>query len=444
MGLFKGGGRKKPSTKMAGVLGRGAYALGKGAGRAADWTARRDWRAMPGQAAGYARSRPWGLLPWLALVAAVGLWPRSTPVTTAGHGDKVIPGASDDRQMSAQAFETAQPGRGRDARRPGHIPLIGWRDVFWRVIREIGQDKLPSVAGGVTFYALLAIFPAIAAFVSVYGLFTDITTVREQLDQMSGVFPASVVQIVGDQMLRIAGQHEGKLTVALVISLLISVWSANAGMKAMFEGLNVAYDEAEDRPFFRQTALSYVCTFGAMLFLTCVAGLLVALPAVLTFLRLDALLILWIPLRWLFVLLLAAFAFTLLYWIGPSRAKARWRWLTWGAVAASLMWLGGSLVFSWYVGSISNLDATYGPLGAVIAFMLWVWFSVLTVLIGAELNAEIEHQTAHDSTTGPPAPMGARGAAMADTVGEALDLSEEIAGGVGAVKGAWKSVVKNR
>lgn len=397
---------------------------------------------MPGRAADYARTRPYSLLPWIALVAAVGLWPRGVAVKTPGHGEKVIPGASDDRQMSVEAFETSQPGRGRAAHRPGHIPLLGWRDVIWRVIREIGEDKLPSVAGGVTFYALLAIFPAIAAFVSVYGLFADVTTVREQLNEMSGVFPASVVQIVGDQMLRIAGQHEGKLTVALVISLLVSVWSANAGMKAMFEGLNVAYDEAESRPFFRQTALSYACTFGAMLFLACVAGLLVALPAVLTALRLDALLLIWIPLRWLFVLLLAAFAFTLLYRIGPSRAKARWRWLTWGAVAASLLWLGGSLVFSWYVGSISNLDATYGPLGAVIAFMLWVWFSVLTVLVGAELNAEIEHQTAHDSTTGPPVPMGARGAAMADTVGEALVLRDEIAGGVGAVKGVLKGLMK--
>jgi membrane protein len=427
---------------MAGALGRGAYALGKGAGRAVGWTARRDWRAMPGQAADYARSRPWNLLPWIALVAAVGLWPRGTGLTTTGQGDKVVPGASDPRRMSADAFETSQPGRGRDARRPGHIPLIGWRDVIWRVIREIGQDKLPSVAGGVTFYALLAIFPAIAAFVSLYGLFADVATVREQLNEMRGVFPASVVQIVGDQMLRIAGQHEGKLTVALVISLLVSVWSANAGMKAMFEGLNVAYDEAEQRPFFRQTALSYVCTLGALVFLASVAGLLVALPAVMKAVGLEPLLVVWIPLRWLFVLGLAALAFTLLYRIGPSRAKARWRWLTWGAVAASGLWLVGSLVFSWYVGSISNLDATYGPLGAVIAFMLWIWFSVLTVLIGAELNAEIEHQTAEDSTTGPPAPMGARGAAMADTVGEALDLSEEIAGGVGAVKEVWKGLVK--
>lgn len=399
-------------------------------------------RKVAGATLNWAKSRPYGLIPWIALIAAVGLWPKTTAALEPEPGGKIVPGASDPRKMSSAAFAADQPGRGREAVRPSHIPLLGWRDVAWRVVREVGEDKLPSVAGGVTFYALLAIFPAIGAFVSLYGLFADVATVRDQLNEMRGVFPASVIQIVGDQMLRITGTTDGKLTVAFVISLLVSVWSANAGMKAMFEGLNVAYDETESRPFFRQTALSYVCTFGALLFLSIVAGILVALPVALTWLGLGELSLVSIPLRWGLVLGLAALAFTLLYRIGPSRAKARWRWLTWGAVAASAMWLVGSLGFSWYMGNIARFDATYGPLGAVIAFMLWVWFSVLIVLVGAELNAEIEHQTAKDSTTGAPVPMGQRGAAMADTVGEALDLSEEIAGGVGAMKGAWKGLVK--
>jgi membrane protein len=442
MAWFKGRGRKAPSMKMAGTLGRGAYAIGKGAGRAIGWTASRDWRAVPGAMAAWAKSRPYGLLPWVALIAAIGLWPKATTALEPGPGGKLVPGASDPRQMSSAAFEAAQPGRGRDARRPTHIPLLGWRDVIWRAAREITLDKLPSVAGGVTFYALLAIFPAIGAFVSLYGLFADVATVRDQLNEMRGVFPASVIQIVGDQMLRIAGTHDGKLTVAFVVSLLVSVWSANAGMKAMFEGLNVAYDETESRPFVRQTVLSYICTLGALVFLASVASILVALPAGLSWLGLGELRLVSIPLRWGLVLGLAALAFTLLYRIGPSRAKARWRWLTWGAVAASALWLVGSLGFSWYVGNMAHFDATYGPLGAVIAFMLWVWFSVLIVLLGAELNAEIEHQTARDSTTGPPVPMGQRGAAMADTVGEALDLSEEIAGGVGAVKAMWRGILR--
>ncbi|MBX3480306.1 MAG: YihY/virulence factor BrkB family protein [Caulobacter sp.] len=385
------------------------------------------------------RQRPYQLLPWIVLTAAIGLWPRGQ-VAIAVPPSKI--GLSDDRVMNPAGFEAAEPGRGRTARHPSQIPLKGWRDILWRVGQEIFVDRLPSVAGGVTFYALLAIFPAIAAFVSLYGLFADVATVQAQLAQMSGVFPTSAVQIVGDQMLRLAGQQDGKLTIALIVSLLVSVWSANAGMRALFEGLNDAYDELERRPFFRQTAISYVCTFGALVFLVTVAAVLVALPIALKAMGLSEVLAIWGPLRWLLVLALAALAFTLLYRIGPSRARARWRWLTWGAVAASLMWIGGSLGFSFYLNTVAPFDATYGPLGAVIAFMVWVWLSILIILIGAELNAEIEHQTAEDSTTGPALPMGERGAQMADTVGQRMAFGETIAGGVEAVEGVWRQITR--
>jgi membrane protein len=440
MGLLNGlrPGQGAPSRRLAGSLGRGAAGIGAVLGRGGRWAAGRDWRAAPGAAAGWARSRPYGLLPWIALVAAVGLWPRPRPSEAAVIQDKVVAGASDPRAMSPDAFAAEQPGRGRDARRPGHIPLLGWRDVLWRTARETIDDKIPSVAGAVTFYALLAVFPAIGAFVSLYGLFADVGTVRAQLDEMRYVFPASVISIIGDQMLRLATSNEGKLSVAFVISLLLSVWSASAGMRALFEGLNVAYDEAEKRPLWRQVALSYGGAFGAVLFLTIAAGLLVALPVVFEFMRLGALMTWWTPIRWLVVLALATLAFGILYRVGPSRAPARWRWLSWGAVIAAVLWLAGSLAFSAYVSVMAPYDATYGPLGAVIGFMVWIWFSVMIILIGAELNAEMEHQTAEDSTTGPERPMGERGAAMADTVGEHLDLSETIAGSVGAVKGLVK------
>lgn len=367
----------------------------------------------------WAQNRPYQLLPWIVLTAAIGLWPRNRP---EGAASPAKMGLSDERVMEPAAFEAAEPGRGRSARYPSHIPPRGWRDIVWRVGREIFVDRLPSVAGGVTFYALLAIFPAIGAFVSLYGLFADVATVQGQLAQMTRVFPASVVQIVGDQMLRLADQQEGKLTIAFIISLLVSIWSANAGMRALFEGLNDAYDETERRPFFRQTAISYVCTVGALLFLVTVASVLVGLPIALKALGLGEVLAIWGPLRWLLVLTLAALAFALLYRIGPSRARARWRWLTWGAAAASVMWIGGSLGLSFYLNTVAPFDATYGPLGAVIAFMVWVWFSILTILIGAEINAEIEHQTAEDTTIGPERPMGERGAQMADTVGKRLKL----------------------
>jgi membrane protein len=320
-------------------------------------------------------------------------------------------------QMSPAGFEAAEPGRGREAEAPHQIPLRGWRDVLFRTFTEVNQDRLSIVAGGVTFYSLLAIFPAVGVFVSLYGLFADVSQVNAQLADLSLFIPHEALAVVGDQMTRLAGGEPATLSAAFVISLLLSAWSANAGMRALFAGLNVAYDEAERRNFLVQTALTYAFTLGLLVFLTLVSALLVVAPLALDVFGLTSGLLL--PLRWLSLWAVASGAFTIVYRYGPSRARARWRWVTWGAVLAATFWLVGSLAFSWYVNHMAHFDVTYGPLGAVIGFMAWIWFSVMTVLIGAELNAEIEHQTAFDSTTGPPEPMGERGAAMADSVGVA-------------------------
>ncbi len=389
----------------------------------------RDWRT-------WLRSRPYGLLPWIALTAAVALWPRQARPSEATPP----PGLSDPRCMAPEGFDADEPGRGRLAAGPWDIPARGWRDILWRVVLEIGADRLPSVAGGVTFFALLAIFPAIGAFVSLYGLFADIATVQTQLQQMSGVFPASVVQIVGDQMLRLAGEREGRLTVALILSLVLSTWSANNGVRALVEGLNIAYDEDERRPLWKVTLVTYAATFGALVFLALVAGLLVAIPAAMAWLGLAE--GLWAPLRWLLVFVLAATAFSLAYRYAPCRARARWRWVTIGAVSAAAVWLAGSLAFSLYMTALAPLDATYGPLGAVIGFMIWVWCSVMVLLLGAELNAEIEHQTALDSTTGPERPLGERGAAMADTVGAASRWKAVVQGGLRRSRGLLAALAK--
>jgi membrane protein len=290
------------------------------------------------------------------------------------------------------------------------------------------------VAGGVTFYALLAFFPAVGVFVSLYGLFSDVTAVREQLAQVGAFFPPQVLTIVGDQMTRLATKANTSLSVAFVVSLLLSVWSANAGMKSLFDGLNIAYDETERRGYFKQVALTYAFTLAAIVFVTLIVALLVAAPLVLQAVGLDPNSWIWAPLRWLSLFVLAAGAFCAIYRYGPSRAQPRWRWVAIGGVTAAFLWLAGSLGFSWYLDHVAHLDATYGPLGAVMAFMLWIWLSVLVILVGAELNAEIEHQTARDSTTGEPLPMGRRGAAMADTVGLAFkfDIADLFRrGGVG-------------
>jgi membrane protein len=373
----------------------------------------------------YGRSRPYHLLPWVVLIAAGALWPgRHEPP----------PGLSEDRAMTPEAFEKAEPGRGRAAMSPLGIPPLGWKDVAWRTYRETMRDKVPIVAAGITFYVLLAIFPAIGAFVALYGLFADVSMVHRQLQDLAPVVPASVLQIVGEQMLRVAGQHGAKLSAAFVVSVLISVWSSHAGMKVLFEGLNVTYDEIEKRDYVRRTATTYSATFGTLVFLVTITAVLVGVPVALRSMGLERFEIFWAPLRWAVVFLVTTAAFAIVYRHGPSRTPARWRWVVIGAFAAATGWLFGSMGFSGYINHATRLDATYGPLGAIIAFMLWVWFSIMILLLGSELNAEIEHQTACDSTVGPPKPMGERGAAMADTVGKPFVVREAIRYGAGVVK----------
>lgn len=373
--------------------------------------AKDDARSLTSRAASFL----WRAAPWVGLVAMTELWRRSR----GPHR----PGLSVDVIAAPEAFDVAEPGRGRVAAGPHRIPPLGWKDIAWRTYQEIGRDRLPSVAGGVTFYTLLALFPALGVFVSLYGIVADVATVERQLAELSSVFPQDVISIVGEQMLRLATRPPATLSAAFLFSLLLSIWSANAGMKALFDGLNIAYDEDEKRHFVRRTALTYGFTFAALVFLVAMTAILVALPLAFEALGLTRLAVVWIPLRWLLLFLLAAFAFCIVYRYAPCRARAQWRWVAIGACAAAAFWLLGSLGFSWYLNNIAHYDVTYGSLGAVVAFMTWIWFSVMVVLLGAELNAEIEHQTARDSTVGPAKPMGERGAAMADSVGLAFHLN---------------------
>jgi membrane protein len=312
-------------------------------------------------------------------------------------------------------FEAQEPGRGRVAGGPHAIPGRGWKDVFWRTGREAMQDRITIVAASVTFFTLLAVFPALGVFVSLYGLIADVALVEEQLAQLSAVFPPEAVQLLGEQMMRLAESRTGSLSAAFVVSLLLSLWSASAGMRALFDGLNIVYDETENRNLFFRIAMTYAFTLALLVFLALVSGILVAAPIVLNVLGLREG---WmIAARWPLVFAVATAAFLMAYRFGPSRTHARWRWLAPGAFVAAFLWLAGSAAFSWYLNNLASLDVTYGSLGTVIAFMMWVWLSVIVVLVGAELNAEIEHQTAIDSTVGPEKPMGERGAVMADTVG---------------------------
>jgi membrane protein len=360
----------------------------------------------------------------ISTVALAFLLSRLLGGRSTEHRDPERPRRPDTRATPQSADGgTADSGgdaRGRHADSPTDIPAKGWMDIAWRVYAEINDDRILAVAAGVTFYALLALFPAIGAFVSIYGLFADPGTINDHLASLGGFLPGGAIDVIGEQVKRITGKGTGTLGLALVSGLAISLWSANAGMKAIFDALNVAYGEREKRGFVRLNLQSLAFTLGALVFLAVAITVVVGVPVILKFVGMGKFgeWLIWLG-RWpaMFVIILLALA--VLYRYGPSRDTPKWRWVTPGSILAALGWMAFSMLFSWYVGSFGNYNETYGSLGAAIGFLTWVWLSTTIVLVGAELNAEIEHQTKHDTTKGPPQPLGARGAKMADTVGAA-------------------------
>lgn len=364
----------------------------------------------------------------LALTAAVRQvrGPNARPRTLArrsaqGAGADTGPQADPRADTTSAASPHAaarEPGRGRAATTPTEIPPRGWWDILMRVYGEIGKDRILAVAAGVTFYGLLALFPAIGAFVSLYGLFADAATINEHLANLGSFMPGGALDIISEQVKRIEGQGDRTLGFALVSGLAISLWSANAGTKAVFDALNVAYDEEEKRNFFVLNLWSLLFTLGGVVFLGLALAAVVVIPIVLNLFGLGQITewLIWAG-RWPALLLATVSALALLYRYGPSRDRAKWHWLSVGSGFAAIGWIATSMLFSWYVSSFGSYNETYGSLGAVIGFMTWMWLSATVILVGAELNAETEHQTASDTTEGPPAPLGARGAHMADTVG---------------------------
>lgn len=320
----------------------------------------------------------------------------------------------------AASARSAEPGRGRNAAKPTDIPAAGWKDILWRLYGEVNEDRILAVAAGVTFFGLLALFPAIASFVALYGLFSDYSTINDHLNTISFILPGGAIDVIGEQVKRITSKPTSTLGFAFFSGLAVSLWSTNAGMKAMFDALNVAYEETEKRSFVMLNLQSLFFTLSAIVFLMAAMGSIVVIPLALKFLGLDKALEWVISLaRWPALFVLTVLALAVLYRYGPSRRKAKWRWVTPGSMIATVGWLATSMLFSWYVANFGNYNETYGSLGAVIGFMTWLWLSTTIVLVGAELNAEIEHQTTEDSTRGPEKPMGQRGATVADTVGAA-------------------------
>lgn len=332
----------------------------------------------------------------------------------------------DHRNREANSPEThlaraaVEPGRGRHAKSPFTIPWAGWKDIFWRTYQRIDEDRLLATAGGVVFFGLLAIFPAVTALVSSYGLFADPSTISNNLQTLATMLPEGSFQVVEDQVARVVSNGNTTLGATFLLGLLLAVWSANAGVKAIFDALNVAYEEREKRSFVRLNMVSLAFTVGGIAALLLMVGAVVAFPLALNHLgmapesKLIAALARW-PL--LFLILLVALA--VLYRFAPSRDAPRWQWLSLGAVTAAILWIAGSALLSWYLSEFANYNATYGSLGAAIGLMTWMWMSAIVIMFGAELNSEIERQTLRDTTTGRPKPLGSREAVSADTVGAA-------------------------
>ncbi|RYE74226.1 MAG: YihY/virulence factor BrkB family protein, partial [Hyphomicrobiales bacterium] len=271
----------------------------------------------------------------------------------------------------------AAPGRGRDADSPSKLPAKGWKDVLVRTYQEFGDDRLMLVAAGVTFYVLLALFPAITALISIYGLFTDASNLGEQISAISGVLPSGAVDIISEQMVRVASQGDAKLGFGMIFGLGIALWSANAGMKTLFDAMNIVYEEKEKRGFVRLTLVTLAFTLGTIVFLILALSSVVLLPIVLDFFWLGSIETWLLWLRWPVLLVVVAFGLTLIYRTGPSRARAKWRWISWGGVVAAALWVIFSVLFSWYVQNFGSYDETYGSLGAAIGFMTWIWISTI-------------------------------------------------------------------
>ncbi|MFT4911439.1 MAG: membrane protein [Brevundimonas sp.] len=318
-----------------------------------------------------------------------------------------------------EEFEAREPGRGRLARRPIQIPHRGWSDILWRVGVSYFGDRVGFLAGGVTFFIVLSLFPTLAAFVTVYGLFADPADAWNRLQFLYSVLPSGVAGFLGGEMQRLAETTKPQMTLTLAWTLLLSLWVANSGIKTLFYGLNVAYHQVERRNFLHYNLICMAFTLSGLMAVFLTAALVVGVPLVLGVFGLAAEWNYLAPLRWPVLLVGYGIALATIYRFGPCRSRARWRWLTPGAVFAATASLAVSFLFSWYLQTFVR-TAAYGPLAAMMGFLLWTWLSVQIIILGAELNAEIEHQTAIDTTTGAVRPIGERGAVVADSVGARL------------------------
>ncbi len=342
----------------------------------------------PGQIMPALKELARGALPLavLAGVALAGAGQRQGPRRWATDSDNAA--APTDRP--GHSADLPKSSAGRDAQSPAEIPPRGWKEILLRVKSEFAKDQIALIAAGVTFYTVLAIFPGVAAFVSLYALLGDPEQLDRHLQALSHLMPGGAVKVIRDQMQAVLAAHAGGLSFAFLVGLLTSVWSANGAVKATMIGLNVAYEVEEHRGMVRRTLISLAFTLGLTLFGLAAAAALGAATSARSLLGAGAVLV--EACIWAALLVGMIVGLALLYRFGPDRGPVRLRWITWGSAAAVLSWLGVSAAFTAYVANFGHYNKTYGSLGAVVGFMTWIYLSAMVVLAGAELNSEIERQ----------------------------------------------------
>jgi membrane protein len=314
--------------------------------------------------------------------------------------------------------EDHEAGRGREADQSTEIPRRGWWDVARRTMHEVRDDNIPTIAASVAFYAMLAVVPALIAVISIYGLIADPRDVRDQIESFTSALPEDASELVTNQLDSITRESGNGLGVGVVLGIAAALWTAAGGVGALIKGMNLVYDQTENRKFLHRRALALLLTIGGVVAMITMLGLIVAAPAVIRRVTdSDIASTVLVALRWPLLLVLILFGLAVLYRFGPNRSLARWHWVSGGALLAAGLWLLASAGFAVYVDLMGSYNETYGSLGAVIILMLWLYLSAFAVLLGAELNSQLERPTAADTTTGRDRPEGEGEAHAADTLG---------------------------
>ena len=336
---------------------------------------------------------------------------------TASTGTASTNGRPPDGGAPGTASSPERPGD--QAALPTQIPARGWWQVTRRAFKEASADNVGILAGGIAYAAFLAIFPAMIAAISLFGLVADPQTIAQQAEGLLAALPESAQPLIRDQITAITQTSGGALTWSLVISIVLALWTASGGTSSLMSAVNIAYDEQESRNFVKLRGTALLLTFGAIIFGLLAVALVAVVPVVLNALQLGTFVNVVVQVvRWALLVVLVIVALAVVYRIAPDRDAPQFKWTSIGALVAAALWVLGSLGFSLYVNNFGSYNKTYGALAGVVVLLLWLYLTSYIILLGAEINAESEKQTKKDTTKGPAAPMGERRAEAADTVAD--------------------------